>query len=198
MTGLEKITSQILEAGKSQGEEILKDAQTNADKIIAEAEAEAAKIKAASDEKVKAEKASAESRAKSSADLKKRQAVLLAKQEIITDIIAKAKAKLLALSDDEYFAMMEKLVAKSASAKSGQISFNAKDLARMPKDFEAKIASLAKANGGELALSKDAANIDGGFVLIYGGIEENCSIDAMFNANKEDMADKVNSLLFGR
>ena len=44
--------------------------------------------------------------------------------------------------------------------------------------------------------SNKASDIDGGFILIYGGIEENCSLAAMFHAQKEEMADKLNSLLF--
>ena len=38
--------------------------------------------------------------------------------------------------------------------------------------------------------------IDGGFVLIYGGMEENCSFSALFDANREDFLDAAKAVLF--
>ncbi len=196
MTGLDKIVEQILEEADAESKTILEDANKKAEQIIADAKTSAEKIKANSDEKISMEKASGKSRAKSSSDLKKRQTVLKAKQEIINDIISKAYDGLINMEDTKYFEIMEKLVDKSVLPKEGEISFSEKDAKRLPKDFEKKVSDIAKKHGGNLVLSKKNANIDGGFILIYGGIEENCSITAMFNANKENMADKVNSLLF--
>ncbi len=196
MTGLDKIVEQILEEAENESKTILEDANKKAEQIIADAKKEAEKIKANSDEKISMEKLSGENRAKSSADLKKRQTVLKAKQEIINDIISKAHESLINMEDEKYFEMMEKIVDKSVLPKDGQIVFSERDSKRLPKDFEKKVSDIAKKHGGSLALSDKNADIDGGFILVYGGIEENCSISAMFNANKENMADKVNSLLF--
>ena len=38
--------------------------------------------------------------------------------------------------------------------------------------------------------------MDGGFILIYGGIEENCTIKALFDAKRDELSDKVNRQLF--
>ena len=38
--------------------------------------------------------------------------------------------------------------------------------------------------------------LDGGFILIYGGIEENCTIRALFDARRETLQDQVHGLLF--
>ncbi len=196
MTGLDKIVEQILEEAENESKTILEDANKKAEQIIADAKKEAEKIKANSDEKISMEKLSGENRAKSSADLKKRQTVLKSKQEIINDIISKAHESLINMEDEKYFEMMEKIVDKSVLPKDGQIVFSERDSKRLPKDFEKKVSDIAKKHGGSLALSDKNADIDGGFILVYGGIEENCSISAMFSANKENMADKVNSLLF--
>lgn len=196
MTGLDKIVEQILNEADAESKKILEEANRNAEQIIADANRQAEKIKASSDEKISMEKTSGKNRAKSSADLKKRQTVLKAKQEIINDIISKAYDSLINMEDGKYFDMMEKIVDKSVLPKSGEIVFSEKDAKRLPKDFEKKVSDIAKKHGGSLVLSEKNADIDGGFILVYGGIEENCSISAMFNANKENMADKVNSLLF--
>ncbi len=34
--------------------------------------------------------------------------------------------------------------------------------------------------------------MDGGFLLVYGGIEENCTIRAVFDAGREELSDRVN------
>ena len=51
--------------------------------------------------------------------------------------------------------------------------------------------------GGSLAVSREAQAIDGGFVLVYGGMEENCSFSALFDANREDFLDAARAVLFG-
>lgn len=196
MTGLEKIVEQILEDANARSDEILAAADKEAAKIIDEAKIDAARMKTQSDEKRSMEKKSGELRAQSSADLKKRQTILKAKQEIIGGIIEKAYDRIINMDDKEYFSMMEKLVAANASSKSGEICLSARDLKRKPADFDKNIADIAAECGGSLKVSKTAVSIDGGFVLVYGGIEENCSVKAMFDANRERLADKVNSLLF--
>ena len=40
------------------------------------------------------------------------------------------------------------------------------------------------------------AEANGGFVLVYGGIEENCSFEAMFAAQREKLQDQVHAFLF--
>jgi V/A-type H+-transporting ATPase subunit E len=56
---------------------------------------------------------------------------------------------------------------------------------------------LSDKEGASLTLSEKTAAIDGGFLLIYGEIEENCSFDALFSASRENMQDQVNAFLFG-
>ena len=106
MTGLDTIVEQILNEARDQSAEILNKAKRQSDDIIAQARKEAEKVKASSDSRIQHEKTGGKSRAKSSSELKKRQAILKAKQEIIGEIMDKAYADFLALPDDEYFAMV--------------------------------------------------------------------------------------------
>ena len=181
---------------KMAGSKSLEDAQKKADQIIEDAKVEADKIKAGSAEKVSHVKADGMARAQSSADLKKRQTVLKAKQEIINEVIGKAYNGMIDMEIDRYFHMMERMIGNAVQPKNGQISFSAKDMERLPAGFAKRVSEIAKAHGGDLTLADKASDIDGGFILIYGGIEENCSLAAMFHAQKEEMADKLNSLLF--
>ena len=97
---------------------------------------------------------------------------------------------LFALDDKAYFALLGKMVEKYAPEKSGKLLLSAKDLARMPADF----AEAAKKRG--LTVSDETRAIDGGFVLDYDGIEENCSFEALFYASQEALQDKVQEFLF--
>ena len=79
----------------------------------------------------------------------------------------------------------------------GKILFSAADRRRLPEDFDNKLKiALSEKPEAILTLSEDVTDLNGGFLLIYGDIEENCSFDALFFAAKETLQDKVNSLLF--
>ena len=97
------------------------------------------------------------------------------------------------LPDDEYFELILKMIGKNSQPGDGMISFGEKDLGRLPKDFLAKINSISK---GKLTLSDKAAAIDAGFILSYGGIEENCSFDAIFLSEADNLSDRAGKLLF--
>ena len=147
-------------------------------------------------EKVAQAEKSGSFRAKSSSELKKRQAILAAKQSIIGNMLDKAYDAMVALPDEEYFQVIVKCLEKSVQPKSGEICFSGKDRKRLTPQTEKQIEQIAAAHGGSLKVSNGNCDIDGGFILIYGGIEENCSFRAMLDANREHLADKVNELLF--
>ena len=60
-----------------------------------------------------------------------------------------------------------------------------------------KVYEIAKKKGGSLELTETVPEgMDGGFILTYGGIEENCTIKAVFDAKREELADVVKRQLF--
>lgn len=196
MTGLEKMKSQILEEAKSSAKEILDQARTEAEKIKAEARERAEAQCARISEKSQAEVKTMEERSVSSCGLQRRKALLEAKQEVISAVLDKAYVQLTGADDQTYFDMIRKMLRKFVPAQKGEICFSARDLERMPKGFEDEIKEIAKEKGGELSLSKASREVEGGFVLIYGGIEENCTFKAMFSSRRDELADIVHALLF--
>ena len=135
-------------------------------------------------------------RVKSSGEMQRKQAILQAKQEVIADVLQKAYEKVCAQETAAYFEMIRKMLEKYAQPGDGIISFNAKDLKRMPKGFEAEMEKAAGKKGGSLKLSEEAKDMDGGFILVYGGVEENCTIRAMFDAKRDHLSDKVHEVMF--
>lgn len=196
MTGLEKITSEIkAEADKSVAA-IMDKANAEADKIIAGAEKEAAEAVEKIDHEVSVRLSASKSTAESAAALKKRRLILEEKQKLIGEVIEEAKSLIYALPDNVYFEKILKLAEKNVSPAEGTIIFNAKDLSRLPADFETKLNVVAVAKGGKLTVSKETRPIDGGFVLLYDGIDQNCSITSLFETNIEAVQDKIQKLLF--
>ena len=59
-----------------------------------------------------------------------------------------------------------------------------------------KLNTLKEAVGADVSIAQEPANIDGGFILSYGGIEENCSFDAIFRSEREKLQDIVSGILF--
>mgnify|MGYP003200146593 CR=1 FL=1 len=78
MTGLETIVEQILQEAQKEAEEIKAQAARNADSIIANAKKTVDKMNEETREKVAQAEKSGSFRAKSSSELKKRQAILAA------------------------------------------------------------------------------------------------------------------------
>lgn len=196
MTGLDKIVSQILEDAGKEADEIVQKAQNDANKILSDAKESCQKIEDEAAAKWTADELNYKERVRSSAELKKRQAILLQKQQIIAEMLEQAYETLLFKKTEEYFVLIRKMLKQFVLAKQGELYFSERDLDRMPDGFEAEVEEIAASKGGSLLLMKEPKNIDGGFILVYGGIEENCSFKALFLAQKDRILDKVHELLF--
>ena len=192
MSGLDKIKSQILDEANHSAEVKLAEANEKAERMLSEAEAEVSRLQAKSQEAV----AVYADRVKSSGEMQRKQAILQAKQEVIADVLQNAYEKVCAQDNSADFVSITRWREKYAQPGDGIISFNAKDLKRMPKGFEAEMEKAAQKKGGSLKLSAEAKEMDGGFILVYGGVEENCTIRAMFDAKRDYLSDKVHEVLF--
>lgn len=193
MTGLEKILAQIEADSARTCQDIITKAQAECDAIIGEAQSEADKIIAKSKDKAVSSKNDIITRAHSTAELQRRSVLLSAKQQIITDSLEKSRQYILSLPDDKYFDLIYSLIKKYSEDNTGEIFFNSRDLKRIPADFDKQVGSIAK---GKLTLSEAPVDIDGGFILTYGGIEVNCVISGIFSAESERFIDEISSLLF--
>jgi V/A-type H+-transporting ATPase subunit E len=197
MTGLEKILKHIEEDANTAAEKAITEANNKAAVILAEARTEGGKKCSEILERSKLEVQSCLSRAESAAKLQEKKLILNAKQEIISDVINRAKESLLQLKDAEYFEILIKMVQKHALAQNGLILFSEADINRLPVQFnEALKTALAQKEGAALTAGNETVTICGGFILAYGDVEINCSFDALFAAAKENLQDKVSNFLF--
>lgn len=196
MSGLEKITAQILEDGRVQADRILAEAMAKADGILNEARSEAKTLLEEQKERAGHRRELQAERLRSAEQLQRRQAILAAKQDVIARMLDAAYEALLAEEDGPYFERIRSMLSQFALAQNGAVYFNKKDLERMPEGFPEIIEKTAALKGGSLVLMTEPKEIDGGFVLVYGGVEENCSFRAILDSRRDELSDQVHKWLF--
>lgn len=196
MTGLEKMKSQILDEAKALADSKIAEANRRAEEILEEAKADAEKSVASISQRSDKDVANYRERIISSIDLQKRTKLLAAKQEVIAQVLDQSYDRLKTMETGEYFAMLLKLAEKYVLPQEGIMYFSQADLGKMPENFKSDVKKLAETKGGMLDISGEGRNIENGFVLAYGGIEENCTLRAIFDAKRDEFADKIHHILF--
>ncbi len=196
MTGLEKLIDQISQEADAASQEILAKVGTDCAALLAQAQSTCDDIAAKAKEDAASLRADILRRGESRAQMQRKNRILCAKQELIREVIEKAKERLLTQQSIDYFVMLGKMAEKYARGRNGILYLSQADLQRLPAYFPGKLAEIGAAKGGSLALSETPRDICGGFILAYDGMEENCSFDALFEAEKERLQDLVLKQLF--
>ena len=194
MTGLDSIISQIAGDGQKEAGEILAQAQKKAGDI-----AEAAKTQGG--EQVRTVLKDGErraqdirDRAQSAAELEQRNQMLLFKQELIREAVDAARESLENAPDKEYFDALLTLYKRHAQEGRGEMFLNKKDVDRLPDDFLARMRKAVP--GAEVTISPKPQNIENGFLLVYGGVDINCTFRAIFEDASDQLRDAAGKLLF--
>lgn len=193
MSGIDKIIQDIEFNTDKSCDAVLSTARSKAESIMMDAQRQAEQIIADGKERTALHVSDIKKRGESAADLEEKRVLLSIKQHIISQMLQNGLENAKHLPDDEYFSLILQMIGKYSLPEDGTILFGEKDLKRLPAGFASKINDAAK---GKIALSDKAAAIDAGFILQYGGIEENCSFDAIFASEAENLSDRAGRLLF--
>ena len=198
MNGIDRITDRI-EA----------DAREQAKAIIAEAEAKCAEIRKENEKKAQErylelirngtkDCESGLERRKSAAEMDAKKSVLALKQDCVAEAFDMAKRRLADMPEDSYVGFLASLAASAAADGSGEIVLSARDRERCGKAVleRANAALAAKGLTPALTLAADSREISGGLILRQGGVEVNCSIEALVEALKGPMTADVVRTLF--
>ena len=198
MNGIDRITDRI-EA----------DAREQAKAIIAEAEAKCAEIRKENEKKAQErylqlirngtkDCESGLERRKSAAEMDAKKSVLALKQDCVAEAFDMAKRCLADMPEDSYVGFLASLAASAAADGSGEIVLSARDRERCGKAVleRANAALAAKGLTPALTLAADSREISGGLILRQGGVEVNCSIEALVEALKGPMTADVARTLF--
>lgn len=198
MNGIDRITDRI-EA----------DAREQAKAIIAEAEAKCAEIRKENEKKAQErylelirngtkDCESGLERRKSAAEMDAKKSVLALKQDCVAEAFDMAKRRLADMPEDSYVGFLASLAASAAADGSGEIVLSARDRERCGKAVleRANAALAAKGLTPALTLAADSREISCGLILRQGGVEVNCTIEALVEALKGPMTADVARTLF--
>lgn len=197
MTGIDKILQKIEDDCEKSCGQILSKAKAQQVKILDDAKAESEKIKQNVLQSTKEKGKKDIELSKSKAENLSKQQLLEAKIKLINDIINEGLDKLKSLPDDEYFKVLDQLIVKSTCMGNGVVQFSKRDLDRIPKDFELTINNKLS-DDKSVSISSDAVEIDGGFIIAYGNVLQNCSFDALLNDKINKIKDQLFDIVFMR
>lgn len=198
MTGIDSILNIISNQQKSIENDIIHSAEEKALNIEADGKS---KAEMAYNEYIKKSLEKAEmdyKNACNSIDSENKRKILRCRVELIENTIKKIISKLSELPDDEYFEIITRIALQKIHSGNGEIYFNKKDLTRIPMDFAEKLSVNAKKVNGTIKISETPADIENGFILVYGRISENCTFNEIIESEKDKIYDILARELFGR
>lgn len=192
MGGLEKITEQIIKKANDEAELIINDAKEKALAISNESKKEINELFKNNQNIIKNDCEKIMSMAQSQDRQRERSELLKARSEVIETIISDAKKAITEMEKDKYKEVLLKILKNSMTESEGEIIFSKNDIKLVDDDFIKKIKDLSK---GKLTVLKETQNIENGFIIRYGKIEQNCSIESIFEEKHNELTDLVNDFL---
>lgn len=198
MKGTEKIIAHIRADGDAEAKKIIDAASKQAEEKRAES------FKAALSEYEKLMQAgNAEcedilSGSRRIAEMEAKKSVLSVKQEMISAAFDAAREEIVNMPRDKYTQLLARMAAEAAASGMEEIVLNARDKAEVGKAVCKAANELLSAKGtpGKLTVSEDTADISGGVIVRFGGIETNCSIDALIRQRRSGLSTEVAAALF--
>lgn len=198
MKGTEKIIAHIRADGDAEAKKIIDAASKQAEEKRAES------FKAALSEYEKlmqsgnAECEDILSGSRRIAEMEAKKSVLSVKQEMISAAFDAAREEIVNMPRDKYTQFLARMAAEAAASGMEEIVLNARDKAEVGKSVCKAANELLSAKGtpGRLTVSEDTADISGGVIVRFGGIETNCSIDALIRQRRSGLSTEVAAALF--
>ena len=198
MKGTEKIIAHIRADGDAEAKKIIDAASKQAEEKRAES------FKAALSEYEKLMQAgNAEcedilSGSRRIAEMEAKKSVLSVKQEMISAAFDAAREEIVNMPRDKYTQFLARMAAEAAVSGMEEIVLNARDKAEVGKAVCKAANELLSAKGtpGKLTVSEETADISGGVIVRFGGIETNCSIDARIRQRRSGLSTEVAAALF--
>ncbi len=179
-------------------EKILADANAEADKIKKEAEEKEAAEQAKLNEQLKEYKKQTELLAKKAGEDEKSHILAAArmdiakeflaeKRKILNEIFEQAHQQLQNLPDEEYRALIKKLILDAVETGDEEVVVDTKEK-RIDREFIKKINNeLGSGKKGNLKLSGQKQDIGAGFILKRGKIKTNVSIGVLLDQARKEL-----------
>ena len=198
MKGTEKIIAHIRADGDAEAKKILDAAAKQAEEIRAASFKEALSEYERLMEAGNAECEDILSGSRRIAEMEAKKSVLSVKQEMISAAFDAAREEIVNMPRDKYTQFLARMAAEAAAGGMEEIVLNARDKAEVGKAVCKAANELLSAKGtpGKLTVSEHTADISGGVIVRFGGIETNCSIDALIRQRRSGLSTEVAAAMF--
>lgn len=192
----EQVVEKILAQARAEAQSITDEAKAKAEAQQKQTDAELAdfeqqtraQAQAAADDKLR--------RMLAGARMAHARQVLTVKAELLNEVFDKALQKLNQLPDEQYLALMKKLMTRAIETGDEEVIVG-KDEKRINEDFIKKVnRDLGTGFKGNLRLSSQRANISGGFLLSRGRVQVNVSSEVLISQAREVMEMELADELF--
>jgi len=198
MNGAEKIKERIISDARERAGKILEDARVEARNIIKAAEKQAFQRVSIMTEKAKEEAGLYKERFRAAGEMEARKRILKVRQETIDEAFSTAVSRIADLPDDKYGQFIEDILLNVVIDGEGALVLNNRDKQRLGQKFVGKINEKLKKSGrkAELKLSDEVLDSCGGFIVRYGEMEINCTLEVIINMIRPNLETEVAAILF--
>ena len=192
----EAITAKILEEAKAAASETLREAGDKAAKIRDAAEAEAQKARKQAQVSADAQAAQLRERMLRMAELDQKKALLTAKRALIDASFDDALLRMRNMPADQKRAFIKRLLLE-ASEHGETLIVDEAEIALFDRGFlEALNKALSDSGRKVVTLAPETRKLGGGFVLKDGGMEINCTYQAVLAQMRPTLEAAVAGMLF--
>lgn len=197
MNGAEKIKDRILADARALSDKILEDARKEAQSITQNAEKEAFQKVTVMTEKAREEAVLIKQRFTAATGLEDRKKTLKARQDSVNEAFQAALQRLSDLPDAQYSQFLESILLNTAKEQACQIVLNQRDKTRLGDNFirqmNEKFDGMKKRT--QLSLAEDTLKASGGFILRYGDMEVNCTLEILIAMARPELESEVAAIL---
>ena len=200
MHNLDRLVARITSEARSKADDILRDADARCDALAGESRHKADEVYRMAVDRATQAAAEEERRAQISRSLDVRNAVLRAKGDMVDALMSEIPARIQSLPDQEYLALMKKMMIDAAPDGQVDVVVAEPDRNRINAAFVAAVQSelASRGRGSKLRLAGDPLQLTGGFILRASGLEIDCSLEAILAARGDELAPLVAEALLGR
>ncbi|NMA54872.1 MAG: hypothetical protein GX952_02930 [Firmicutes bacterium] len=198
MAGVEALRERIRQRAEEEAKAIETEAEHQAKDILIRARAEADQQREAIIAQAKQDAQERKRRILAMAAMEARRQELKTKEEIIDEAFAAALKQLRELPAAKYRQLLKPIMVEAALTGTEQVVIAPHDRERLGSDFIAAVNQELKAKGlaGELKLSPETRPLEGGFVLVAGGVEDNNSFELILKLSRDELEQEVAAVLF--
>lgn len=197
--GIEKIKDKILADARELCDKILEDARREAQSIIGNAEKEAFQKVTIMTENAKEEALLIKKRIAAVSELENKKKALKNRQDMVEEAFSMALDRIASLPNDKYRKFFEDMLVNSVEEGEGILVINKKDKERFGASFAGEINQKLNQLGkkSKIVVAQEELNSKGGFILRYGDMEINCTLEVILNIARPAIESEVAGILFG-